>query len=286
MYMDEFREYSSFEAYQAAKMAKTKGLTLLESDYYEGDLESYTGKGYCVVKEIAEQTLTLKDDGTVFQDYDYDYYDGDGCVVVYKAVHWNLTLEQAKERIANFNGTIKNHPRFFAYVRTYGDEPGYFETMQQVYLDEFAHRHGITYAGKFVCLGGPKDEPCGAREEAAVDDIIKCCEASFSDITKDDYLVVADYDRLNNATRLWESKYAIISVSNEDAVYKSYYEQYKRYHYYNEVTHLFLESVLREDTWEELCQKVQEVMSEQDEPAIEWDEEDEEPCIVPEEQDE
>lgn len=289
-----FQKYSSREVYQIAEKAKTKGLTLLEWDYYEGDLESYTGKGYCVMKEIAGQYLTLfnNNDGTFRQCYvGNSYYN---CTD--RTVSFDLTLEQAENFIINFDGIIENYPRFFAFVRVYKNEPESFGTVQQICLDEFAYRHGITYAGKFICFGGLKYEPCGAQNEAAVNDVIEYCKQSFTDITESDFLVVTDFSRLNNEIKLWEDKYAIISVRCEDAHYSHYNRQYK-YYYYSESIQLRKEirsneKVEEEKEYREIRYEYQKMMSEMDipdVPAIEWneeDEEDEEPCIVPEEQDE
>lgn len=287
-----FQEYSSPEVFQVAEMARVKGLTLLEEVFGGGngsENKDDVYKGYCVVKEIVGQTLTLKDDGTVFQDYAWNC-EGTN---LYKTVDCNLTLEQARTRIANFNGYIKNYPRFFAFARVYENEPDYFGTVQQICLDEFAYRHGITYAGKFICSGGLEDDPCDGWGGAAVDDVIACCEASFSDITKDDYLVVADYSRLNSNFDVWDGNYEIICVGCEDKNYSRYNRQYKYYHY-SETIRVWKEALAyekwkEENEYEEICYEYQKMMSEMDipdVPAIEWDEEDEEPCIVPEEQDE
>ena len=101
---------------------------------------------------IAGRYLTLTDDGYVAQDYFYTD------TARYGAVRFRLTLEEAKRRIENFNGTIKNHPRFFAFVRVYKDEPEYYGFLQRLRLTEFAEKHRITYADKFKCVGGRRFE--------------------------------------------------------------------------------------------------------------------------------
>lgn len=217
MYMDKHKQYSSIEAYEVAEMAKKKGLVLLEGDYKAASCNSDNTsdyKGYCLAKEIANQYLTLKDDDFVYQDYEYDGH------CVFRTVHFRLTLEQAKERITNFNGEIKGCPDFYAYIRVYDGEPAYCGQVQLLYLEEFARRHGITYKEKFVCVGGQKEDALrfasdGPQMCAGIYDILRPSWFSF--------LVVSDTSRLSDYMRLWKQKFEIIPLNVEYFGYTEYW---------------------------------------------------------------
>lgn len=187
-YIAQFENYIDLEANPVAAMAKEKGLLLLEGGYQGNAYEPFSHdgikRGYCVVKVIAGQYLTLADDYTVSQAR--ELFD------LRKTVYFNLTLAEAKERIINFTGAIKNPPNFFAYVRLYDDEPKYYAHVQMLYLEQFACQHKITYKHKFVYLGGMPDEEYYAGNRTGIDGIIGDCKGSFSLITENDFLVVSD----------------------------------------------------------------------------------------------
>ena len=250
MYMDEHKQYSSTEACEVAEMAKAKGIILLEGNYGDCSCHPYPGsnsrKGFCVAKVIAGQYLTLDDNGSFYQDYSY------GDTARCGDVWFRLTLEEAKRQIENFNGTIKNHPRFFAYIRVYKGEPKYYGFMQRLCLDEFAHKHGITYAEKFMCVGGQQSEVWHPCDTTGIDDVIDCCRKSFSQITEDDYLVVTDFSRLNDEWDIWKNSYNIIPVCYEDTGYEryEYYESEKLRKRIREY-----EQDLKDREYEAMCQE-------------------------------
>ena len=213
MYMDEHKQYSSIEAYEVAELAKEKGLTLLEGNYNESSSDSNNDsdcKGYCVTKMIAGQYFTLTDDSYIYQDH---FYNGPTSC---RTVWFRLTLEEAKKRIENFNGTFKNYPRFFAYIRVYKGEPEYYGFLQRLCLTEFAEKHGITYAEKFVCVGGQQSEVWHPCDSTGIDDVIDCCRKSFAKMDEDSYLVVSDLTRLNDEWDIWRNSYNIIAVVRQD----------------------------------------------------------------------
>lgn len=215
--MSEFEKYSSLEAYQVAEMAKVKGLILLEGNYLNPwDSTDIKSKGYGVARMIAGQYLILADDGSVYPSCKlYGSYEGN-------TWEFQSTLEQAKERIVNFGGTIKNPPNFFAYVRVYSEEPEYYGFMQRLYLEEFAQKHGITYKELFICTGGRQSTVGFSASTTEMDDVIDYCKKSFSQITKDDFLVVSDTSRLNGDKYMWGVSFNIIPVSFEETSYTRY----------------------------------------------------------------
>lgn len=269
MYMDEFEKYSSIEAYEVAELAKAKGLTLLEGNY--GDRSAYPGlgdssrRGYCVAKVIAGQYLTLRDDGTVCQLY---LYDGPS---MSRTVRLDLALEQAKELIVNFDGAIKSCPNFFAYIRVYNDEPRYYGYLQMLHLQEFARKHGITYKEKFVCIGGRENTVWHPEDGTGIDDILKCCNESFSKMDKDSFLVVSDLSRLNDNIDLWRQAFDIIPIDYDEMGYTEYLyheseklqKRIRKYEQYE---------IDRE--YEKMNQEYREMMQELgDQPCIEMEEE-------------
>lgn len=230
-YMAQFERLTSLEAYEVAKMAKAKGLVLLEG-FYKGNsddqfpIEGYK-KGFCVAKVIAGQYLTLADDNSVFQArVPFDF-----C----KGVYFDLTLAEAKERIMNFDGTIKNPPNFFAYVRLYDNEPKFYGPLQILYLEEFARRHRIEYKRKFVYLGGTPYKECCAWDKTGIDCVIDDCNESFSLITKNDFLVVSDIGRIDNQQCIYSESYIsniplnIIALNFKDMGYAEYHKIYEIY---------------------------------------------------------
>lgn len=264
MYMDEFEKYSSIGAYEVAELAKAKGLTLLEGAYKGCSaypvLGDNSSKGFCVAKAIAGQYLTLRDDGTACLLYAHD----GPCMS--RTVWFDLTLEQAKERIANFDGVIKNCPNFFAYVRLYNGEPRYYGYLQMLHLEEFARKHGITYKEKFVCIGGQENTVWHPEDGRGIDDILECCNESFSKMDKDSFLVVSDLSRLNDSIDIWRQAFDIIPVGFSAMGYTE--------HYYHESEKLRkaireYEQDLEDIEYEAMCQEYREMMLEQDEPFIE-----------------
>lgn len=221
--------YSSIEVNALAELAKTKGLVLFEGNY-EGlscdpNYKSNGGKGYGVAMVIAGQYLTLTDDGYVYQDYNHDGPFKE------RTLRLRLTWEQAKDLIENFNGTIKNYPNFFAYIRVYDGEPEYYGQLQMLYLEAFAHKHGFTYKEKIVCTGGKRDVWLHPEDTTAIDDVISCCKKSFSQIGEGDFLVVADTSRLNDELYIWRQIFDIISVG--DIISEVFYDMgYTQYNYH------------------------------------------------------
>lgn len=269
-YMDEIKPYSSIEVSELAELAKTKGLTLFEGNY-EGfrfdlnyDESNVGGRGYGVAMVIAGQYLTLTDDGCVYQDYCHDgpYKE--------EVVWFRLTFEQAKELIVNFNGTIKNHPNFFAYIRVYDGEPQYYGQLQLLYLEEFARKHGITYKEKFVCSGGKKNAWLHPEDGTAISDVISCCKKSFSQITEDDFLVVSDMSRLNDEWYIWRQIFDIIPVNYYEMGYTEY--SYQESEKLKKAIRDF-EKDNEDRAYEAMCQEHREMMFEQDEPFIDVEEE-------------
>lgn len=265
---DEHKQYSSTAACEVAEMAEAKGLILLEGDYDVCSRYPYSRgdncRGFCVVWGVAGQYLTLADDGSFYQDYSY------GDTARCKDVWFRLTLDEAKSRIESFDGTIKNYPRFFAYIRVYKGEPEYYGFLQRLYLTEFAEKHGITYSGKVMCVGGQRFELCHPDISAGIDDVIDCCWESFSQIAEDDYLVVTDISRLNDELDIWKNSYNLIFASYADMGYTkyNYYESdklRKMIRYY--------EKSIEDSEYEAMCQEHREMMFEQDEPFIEVEEE-------------
>lgn len=219
--MSELEKYSSLEAYQVAEMAKEKGLVLLEGNYLNPwDSTEIKSNGYCVAQVIAGQYVILADDGSVYPIQKlYGYYRNN-------TWEFQSTLKQAKERIVNFGGTIKNPPNFFAYVRVYSEEPEYYGFLQRLYLEEFARKHGITYKERFICTGGRQSTAEFSASTAEMDAVINSCKKSFSQITKDDFLVVSDTSRLAGDKYMWGVSFNIIPVNFEETSYTKY-EYYK-----------------------------------------------------------
>lgn len=268
-YMDELKPYSSIEVWELAELAKTKGLTLFEGDYegwpFDPDYSlNVGGKGYGVALVIAGQYLTLADDGCVYQDY---LHNGP-----YKeeAVWFRLTFEQAKELIVNFDGTIKDYPTFFAFIRVYDGEPEYYGQLQLLYLEEFARKHGITYKEKFVCSGGKQHVWLHPENAVAIDDVICCCEKSFSQMTGNAFLVVSDMSRLNDELYIWRQIFDIIAVNYYEMGYTEY-----NYHESEELKKAIRDFEKDKEDWEyeAMCQEHREMMLEQDQPFIEAEEE-------------
>lgn len=268
MYMDEHKQYSSIEAYEVAEMAKAKGLTLLEGNYKGHSAQPCLGdsshKGYCVVRAIAGQYLTLRDDGTVCQLY---LYDGP---FMYRTVRFDLALEEAKELIVNFDGAIKNCPNFFAYIRLYNDEPRYYGYLQMLHLEEFARKHGITYKEKFVCIGGQKNTVWHPEDGRGISDILDFCEESISKMDKDSFLVVSDLSRLNDNIDIWRNLFDIIPVDFSEMGYTEYL-----YHESEKLRKAIreYEQDLEEREYEAMCKEHREMMLEQDQQFIEAEEE-------------
>lgn len=268
MYMDEHKQYSSIEAYEVAEMAKAKGLTLLEGNYMGYSWDANDGyddcKGYGVAKVIAGRYLTLTDDSYVYQRY---VHDGP---YKHEAVWFDLTLEQAKELIVNFDGTIKDYPTFFAFIRVYDGEPEYYGQLQLLYLEEFARKHGITYKEKFVCSGGKQHVWLHPENAVAIDDVICCCEKSFSQMTGNAFLVVSDMSRLNDELYIWRQIFDIIPVN----YYKMDYTEYN-YHESEELKKAIrdFEKDKEDGEYEAMCKEHREMMLEQDQPFIEAEEE-------------
>ncbi len=224
-YMSQFEKYSSLEAYKVAAMAKEKGLVLLEGDfntysaipdrpYYEHDPGR---KGYAIVKVVLGLYLTLNEDGSVFQDTVVDRYQG-----CFDTVWFRYSLEQAKEQILNFDGTIKNPPNFYAFVRQYLEEPEYYGYLQRFFLDEFAHKHGIVFKEKIMYIGGQHNVWVFNDDEYELDDILDCCKESFSKITKNDFLLVTDISRLNHNLHAWSRLCHVVPVAYFDTSCTTY----------------------------------------------------------------
>jgi len=268
MDMSRFKKYSSTEVYEVAEMAKAKGLVLLEGEYhkYSSCSDNTTDfKGYCLAKEMANQYFTLKNDDTVYQDYEYD-----GCGR-WRAVYFNLTLEQAKERITNFSGAIKEYPDFYAFVRIFDGEPAYCGQVQMLYLEEFARRHGITYKEKFVCVGGQREDSLvfpadGPEMYAGIYDTLRPSWFSF--------LVVADIGRLSDYMRLWENKFEIIYLNMKDFGYTEYW--YRESETPRKKVETCYTRTVKDMEYEIMEQEHRLMMIEQDEPFIEAEEEHEE----------
>ena len=268
MYMDEHKQYSSIEAYEVAELAKAKGLILLEGAYEGCSAYSILGdnssKGFCVAKEIAGQYLTLRDNGNACQLYAHD----GPCMS--RTVWFDLTLEQAKERIVNFDGTIKNCPNFFAYIRLYNDEPRYYGYLQMLHLEEFARKHGITYRERFVCIGGKENTVWHPEDGRGISDILNFCEKSFSKMDKDSFLVVSDLSRLNDSIDIWRNSFDIIPVGFSEMGYTEYL-----YHESEKLRKAIrdYEQDLEDREYEAMCQEHREMMFEQeDQPFIEAEE--------------
>lgn len=268
-YMAQFEKYSSLEAYEVAAMAREKGLTLLEGDF--GECSTWSNykpgdncKGYCVVKVTAGQYLTLRDDGSAIQAYAYDG------PFLYRTVRFRLTLEQAKEQIMNFDGTIKNPPNFFAYVRVYSDEPIYYGFLQVLYLEEFARKHGITYREKFVCTGGREDMVPHPEDGTGISDILECCKESFSQMNKDSYLVVSDLSRLNDNTDMWREMFDIIPINYCEMGYTEYY--YRESEKLKKRMREYEQGEIDRE-YENMSQEHREMMLQDDQPCIEMEEE-------------
>jgi len=266
--MNEFEKYSSLEAYEVAAMAREKGLLLLESTYgSEAGYPEYgdnNRRGFCVVKVIGGQWLTLEDHGSVFQNHGFSNSS------VYGTVRFNLTLAQAKEQIMNFDGIIKNPPKFFAYVRVYDGEPEYFGYIQCLYLEEFARQNGISYEERFVCIGGPEFTE---EEGKGFDDILDCCEKSLLRLKENpgvSYLVVSDISRLDDELEFWRQTFEMVFLCYEEMPipYKNY--GYTKYSY-----HAFKEIEKVQQEYEQMTEEHRQMMMEQDEPFIEGVEENE-----------
>lgn len=215
--MSEFEKYSSLEAYQVAEMAKEKGLVLVEGNYLNPwDSTDIKSNGYCVATVIAGQYLVLADDCSVSPiNKLHGYYRNN-------TYEFPWTLKRAKEKIVNFGGTIKNPPNFFAYVRVYSEEPEYYGFLQRLYLEDFAQKHGITYKELFMCTGGRQSTKRFSASTAEMDSVIDCCKKSFSQITKDDFLVVSDTSRLAGNKYMWGASFNIIPVNFEETSYSKY----------------------------------------------------------------
>lgn len=234
MDMSKFKKYSSREAYEVAEMAKAKGLVLLEGSFettsYQNNNES-SQKGYCVTKMIGGQYLTLKDNGFLYQDY--------VCANLHhntNSVGFFETLEKVKERILSFDGVIKNPPNFIAHIRVYDGEPEYYGFLQRLYLEDFAHRYGISYKERFMLLGGQQDTgEWFPLQSITRENELDCCEESFSQITADDFLVVTDYSRINSSL---SNSFNILPASSSD-------NGYSRYKYHE--TEKFLEEVRKHE---------------------------------------
>ncbi len=266
-YMTQFEKYSSLEAYEVAATAREKGLLLLEGTYNDNSYypiyEDNPARGYCVVKVMAGQYLTLWHDGSVYQDHVFD----GPCT--YKAVKFYLTLEEARNLIMNFNGTITNHPNFFAYVRVYDGEPEYYGLLQRLCLEEFARKHGITYKERFMCIGGHENTVWHPDDSRGIDDILDCCEKSFSKMDEDSYLVVSDISRLNDNLYTWRQIFNIITVAYENLPLSYEDMGYTKYEYHEseELRKAIqdYEKSKEDREYERMCQEHRKIMMEQDE---------------------
>lgn len=265
MYMSKHKTYSSVEICRVAAMAREKGLTLLEGNY-EGcscypDMGREDCRGFCVSKAIAGEYLTLWEDGTVHQEY---IHDGPS---MYRTVWFRLTLDEAKEQIVNFDGTIKNPPNYFAYVRVYEDEPEYYGYLQILYLEEFARKHGINYKERFVCIGGHRDTVSHPEDSRGIDEILGCCEESFNKMDKDSYLVITDIFRLNDNIDIWRWAFDIVPIGFDGLDYREYIyiesqELKKRLQEYDDEWD-------KDSVYEQMTQEHREMMLQDDQPYIE-----------------
>lgn len=268
MCMDEYKNYSNAEVREIAGLARAKGLTLLEGNYNGcsayPDLGDDSCRGFCVAKAIAGQYLTLRNDGIVCQLYAHN---GPS---MSRTVWFDLVLAQAKELIVNFDGTIKNPPNFFAYVRVYNDEPRYYGYLQMLHLEDFACKHGITYKERFVCIGGQENTVWHPEDGRGIDDILECCEESFSKMDQDSYLVVSDLSRLNDSIDIWRSAFDVIPVDFYEMGYTVY-----EYHESETLREAMRceEKAVEDRKYEEMCQEHRKIMLELDEPFIESEEE-------------
>lgn len=265
MYMSKHKTYSSVEICKVAAMAREKGLTLLEGNYegcsYYSNMGRADCRGFCVSKVIAGEYLTLWEDGTVHQGHIHD----GSCMC--RTVWFCLTLDEAKERIKNFDGTIKNPPNYFAYVRVYEDEPEYYGYLQILYLEEFARKHGITYKERFVCIGGRRNTVSLPDGRSRIDEILECCEESFSKMDEDSYLVITDIFRLNDNIDMWHQAFNIVPIDFDGLDYRKYIylepqELKKRLQEYDDEWD-------KDSVYEQMTQEHREMMLQDDQSYIE-----------------
>lgn len=281
MYMSDYKKYSSTEAYEVAEMAKAKGLTLLEGNY-KGcscypDMGREDCRGFCVSKVIAGEYLTLCEDGTVHQEHVRD----GSCMS--RTVWFRLTLDEAKEQIINFDGTIKNPPHYFAYVRVYEDEPEYYANLQILYLEEFARKYGITYKERFVCIGGHRDTASHPEDCKGINEILKCCEESFNKMDKDSYLVITDIFRLNDNIDMWRQAFDIVPIGFDGLDYRKYIylesqelkNSMQKYDEWDDERDDWDDEWEKDSEYEQMTQEHREMMLQDDQPFIEVVEEDE-----------
>lgn len=271
VYRSEYEKYATVEACEVAAIAKKKGLVLLEGNYMgyllnpaQGSLDS---RGYCITKVVARQYLVLSDGGE-FQNYSYHK------ALSYEDISFNLTLEEAKRLIENFDGTAKNYPNFFAYIKVNDDDPEYYGYLQLLQLEAFAQAHGIVYKEKFVCFGGPS-RTCWTQEDTPQrDNIITCCERSFSHITANDFLVVSNLNQLKG-WNVWHCLFDIISVGFWEMGYIKY--EYSMFEMHQKELRAHEEWIKEEADreYEEMTQEHREMMLQDDQPCIEAEDDDE-----------
>lgn len=91
-------------------------------------------------------------------------------------------------------------------------DPEYYGYLQLLQLEKFARTNGIVYKERFVCYGGPSKTWWSQDDRTQCDNIIACCEESFSQITANDFLVVSDVNRLGEGWYVWHHLFDIISV--------------------------------------------------------------------------
>lgn len=110
----------------------------------------------------------------------------------------------------------------YHYVRVYSEEPEYYGFLQRLYLEDFAQKHGITYKELFMCTGGRQSIAEFSASTAEMDAVIDSCKKSFSQITKDDFLVVSDTSRLAGDKYMWGVSFNIIPVNFQETSYTKY----------------------------------------------------------------
>lgn len=271
MYRPGHEKYTTDEACKIAAIAEEKGLVLLEGNYM-GYLSNPTQgtldlRGYCVTKVVAGQYLVLSDGGEL-QNYSYHK------VLAHEKISFNLTLEEAKNLIENFDGTAENYPNFFAYIRVSDGEPAHYGYLQLLQLEEFARANGIVYKEKFVCSGGPETW-WSQGDRTQCDNVIACCEESFSQITANDFLVVSDMNRLGDGWYVWHNLFDIIPVGFGEMGYIKYeYSQFERLQR-EKRDYEKQKKAIADSEYEEMCQEHREMILEEGEPFIELEEQDE-----------
>lgn len=268
-YWPGYEKYTTDEARKIAAIAKEKKLILLEGNYMgclcDPTQGSRDSRGYCVTQVVAGQYLVLSADGE-FQNY--SYHKG----LTYEDLSPNLTLEEAKKLIENFDGTAENYPNFFAYIKVSDGEPEHYGYLQLLQLEQFAQENGIVYKEKFVCNGGPKTW-WSQEDRTQCDNIIGCCEESFSQITANDFLVVSDMNRLGEGWYVWHQLFDIIPVGFREMGYIQYeYSSFERYQR-EEKKYKKQMKELADREYEEMCREHREMMFEQDQPCIDVEEE-------------